>query len=73
MLDGLSRLECNICGQSIYFAVPEENESFLANQDAVIEVTCPRGHSDRFTHAELEMMNSSGKVEPRYLAVAAGF
>ena len=73
MPDGLSRLECSICGQSIYFSVTDENESVDRGQDKFIEVTCPRGHSDRFTAAELRSLDSSGKLEQAHLAAAAAF
>lgn len=45
MRNELGRLECRICGRSIYFPLSEVE---MKNGERLIELTCSRGHSDSY-------------------------
>jgi hypothetical protein len=45
MNNGLGRLDCRICGRSIYFPL---SEVAMKDGERLIELTCSRGHSDSY-------------------------
>jgi hypothetical protein len=53
MSHDLGRLECRICGRSIYFPVAEVA---MQNGERLIELTCSRGHTDSYWDIETEKL-----------------
>jgi hypothetical protein len=58
MSDILGRLECRICGRSIYFPLSDVD---LKDGERLIELTCSRGHSDSYWDIQNEKL---GDVVP---------
>ncbi len=70
MSDALGCLECRICGRSVYFIREEEA---IQDGQRLIELTCSRGHTDRYFDVDVR---SREQGEPRVemsRAAAVGF
>lgn len=70
MGNGLGRLTCRICGQSIYFPLAEEG---MKDGERLIELTCSRGHSDSYWDVEAEQPPATEPKDEMARAVAVGF
>jgi hypothetical protein len=70
MSNDLGRLECRICGQSIYFPLAE---AAMQNGERLIELTCSRGHSDSYWDIESEKLAPVGPQTELVRAAVAGF
>jgi hypothetical protein len=70
MSHDLGRLQCRICGQSIYF--PLEGEE-MKNGERLIELTCSRGHSDSYWDVETEQLDHVAPHAELDRVAAVGF
>ncbi len=70
MSNNLARLECRICGQSIYFP---RAEAAMKDGERLIELTCSRGHSDSYWDIEAEQLEPSVPKAERAQAMTVGF
>jgi len=70
MSHDLGRLECRICGQSIYFPLAE---TAMQNGERLIELTCSRGHSDSYWDIESEKLEPVGPHAERARFAGVGF
>jgi hypothetical protein len=70
MSNDLGRLECKICGQSIYFL---RAESAMQNGERLIELTCSRGHTDSYWDVETESLEHIAPHAEMARAAAVGF
>jgi hypothetical protein len=69
MSHDLGRLECRICGQSIYFL---RAEAAMQDGERLIELTCSRGHSDSYWDVETESLEQIAPHAEMARVVAVG-
>jgi hypothetical protein len=70
MISELGRLECRICGRSIYFPL---SEVAMKDGERLIELTCSHGHSDSYWDIESEQLQEVGPHTERSRAATVGF
>jgi hypothetical protein len=70
MSNDLDRLECRICGQSIYFL---RAEAEMIDGERLIELTCSRGHSDSYWDIPEESLEPIAPHAELARSVAIGF
>ena len=70
MSNDLGRLECRICGQSIYFL---RAEAEMIDGERLIELTCSRGHSDSYWDVSAESLEPLAPHAESARAAAVGF
>jgi hypothetical protein len=70
MSNDLGRLECRICGRSIYFPIAE---TAMINGERLIELTCSQGHTDSYWDIESEKLEPVGPHAQAARVVAVGF
>jgi hypothetical protein len=70
MSNDLGRLECRICGRSIYFPLAEVA---MINGERLIELTCSRGHSDSYWDIEAEKLEKVAPTAELARAATVGF
>lgn len=70
MSNDLGRLECRICGRSIYFPLSEVP---LINGERLIELTCSRGHTDSYWDVAAEKLENVGPHTEMARAAVVGF
>jgi hypothetical protein len=66
----LGRLECRICGRSIYFPL---SEVAMKNGERLIELTCSRGHSDSYWDVETRKLEEVGPHTEMARVAVVGF
>jgi hypothetical protein len=54
MSNNLGRLNCRICGRSIYFPLAE---AAMEDGERLIELTCSRGHTDSYWDIAAEKLD----------------
>lgn len=60
MSDDLGRIECRICGQSIYFI---HDETDVEVSGGFMELTCSRGHTDTYRELQVSTQEVKARVE----------
>jgi len=70
MINDLGRLECRICGQSIYFPLAE---TAMKNGERLIELTCSKGHTDSYWDIESETLEHIPPHAEQVRVAAVGF
>jgi len=70
MSNDLGRLECRICGQSIYFLLAE---TAMNNDERLIELTCSKGHTDSYWDIASQALEHVGPHAEYARVAAVGF
>jgi hypothetical protein len=70
MSKDLGRLECRICGRSIYFPPAE---TAMMNGERLIELTCSKGHTDSYWDVESEQLEKVGPHAEQARFASIGF
>jgi hypothetical protein len=70
MSNDLGRLQCRICGRSIYF-LPAETA--MINGERLIELTCSKGHTDSYWDIESEKLELVGPHTEQSRFATVGF